>query len=185
MTLGLFRCSRLQTQATRELRTNTEKHLQNSCMPVWSLRLLDYIHNNNKKIFWDKKREWGDPDIPKCSGLVNLAEWTVNQGPEFLTHPVSNWPKQPLDVVCDDILECRSSTFCGVISSSHTDIPEITQYNSLQDLIKDTAVSLLRVADKSKLCWRLFTSWRGTSETCSNWKVPRRNSPTLVRETCI
>ncbi len=78
------------------------------------------------------------------SKLSVQTRW--NQGPQLLTQPVSNGPKQPLDVVCDDIKE-----FCGVISCSHTDIPDITHYNSLQDLIKDTAVSLHGVVDKSQL----------------------------------
>lgn len=91
-------------------------------------------------------------DITRGLTLFKLLEqrrWS--QGPQFLTQPVSSWPKQPLDVVCDDIQEHRSSTFCGALSSSQTGIPDISQYNSLQDLIKATAISLHGAADGSEL----------------------------------
>lgn len=83
------------------------------------------------------------------SKLTTQSRW--NQGPQFLTQPVSIWPKQPLDAVGDDIQEHRSSTFCGALSSSQTDVPDISQYNSLQDLIKATAIYLHGAADKSEL----------------------------------
>ncbi|XP_039532218.1 uncharacterized protein LOC120482209 [Pimephales promelas] len=78
---------------------------------------------------------------------TDKSRW--NQDPQFLTQSVS-WPKQPHDVVSDDIQEHRSCTFCGALSSQ-TDIPDISQYNSLQDLIKATAVSLHGASDESEL----------------------------------
>nr|XP_055027021.1 uncharacterized protein LOC129416681 [Misgurnus anguillicaudatus] len=81
------------------------------------------------------------------SKLIEQNRW--NQGPQFLTQPASKWPKQPLDAACDDTQERRNSTFCGTLSSNQTNIPDISQYHSLQDLIKATAISLHGAADGS------------------------------------
>jgi len=107
---------------------------------------------------------------------TDKSRW--NQGPQFLTQSVSWWPKQPHDVVSDDIQEDSSYTFCGVLSSSQTDIPDISQYNSLQDLIKATAISLHGAADESELSADDYT--QAEQELLRRAQVENLDSPTPV-----
>nr|XP_057925810.1 uncharacterized protein LOC131127691 [Doryrhamphus excisus] len=81
--------------------------------------------------------------------LSGVSRWS--HGPPFLLQPSDQWPESPPSPVLEEAEELRNAMFCGLtVSSTNSEIPDIIQFRTFQELLEATTQKLHGAADNTR-----------------------------------